>query len=78
MSLFTFTFHNEFDDVDITLVDQSNDGAGPYTVTVECHAPEIGIGSETFEFATLQEAYDKFLERVKEEIQGALDDGSFV
>lgn len=72
-----FSFHSDFDDVDVTLVDESNEGAGPYIVTVECHAPEIGIGVEKFEFATLQEAYDKFLERVKVEIEAALDDSSF-
>lgn len=74
-----FSFHNEFDDVDVTLEDESFDSSGPFIVEWSCGAPEIcsADAPERFEFKTLKEAHAKFIELVNNEIAAVLDDGSF-
>lgn len=75
-----FTFHNEFDDVDVTLNDLCpnipQDGTGPYEVSVIFNAPEISTDNVCEKFDRLADAYIRFIELVKNEIQAVLDDGS--
>jgi len=79
-----FTFHNEFDDVDVTLNDTTEVREGPnglkngppFTVSVVFNAPEIGTKDTVEQFDTLRAAYERFVELVKGEIQAVLDDGS--
>jgi len=77
MKMSLFSFHNEFDDVDVLLDDESIDSSGPFTVEVIFNAPEIKNENEHYKFATLREAQAKFLELVQSEIGAVLDDGSF-
>lgn len=58
------TFTNEFDAVNVTLVRTESK---KFAVMLDCDAPEIGVGSSSFEFATYEEAVSKFFELCKDE-----------
>lgn len=66
-----FSFHNEFDDVDVTLTSGNEhdlEAHGPWTVKIQGHAPEIGMDTVIKRFETFDEAIKYFMDLVASEM----------
>lgn len=72
-----FTFRNEFDDVTVSLDNDSPHPTGPYTVRVEFGDAAISNENTSKQFATLAASMEEFFALIKNEVRAVLDDGTF-
>lgn len=73
-----FTFYNAFDEVTVSLDNDSPHPTGPYTVRVEFgdNSP-IKDENSAERFDTLAAAMERFTALIKNEVVAVLDDGTF-